>query len=300
MDIDKGLMADMTPDEREALSGKQAQPPVPDTPETDDDGSMPENAGAESTDTASLPAAGSEKSAAETPAAEVAEAAAPAAPPTLPTYEAPAEDFAAKRAELDKAADETFKKWSQGDIDDAEYQAENRRIQGQLMDVVRAEAEASTLKRINEANAKAAATAKIEAENAALQAINAASVKAGHIDYTKDAKAAQTFDALLSIARNDPENAGKSFADIAAAVHADVLKMRGLSAPAKAPAPPAPAPRPQIPPTLGNMPAAAANTTRDSLDEALATTTDPDEAEALWARQSPQQRKQALRQTIAR
>jgi hypothetical protein len=282
MDIDKGLMADMTPEEREALTG------TPPQPEGDDDGSMPENAEAKAGDEASLPAAGSENAADEVPAAE-------AAAPALPTYETTGEDFAAKRADMDKAADEAFRKWSQGELDDAEYQAENRRINKELMDVVRAEAEASTLKRINEAHAKAAAEAKITAENAALQAINAASVKAGVIDYTKDAKAATTFDALLSIARNDPDNAGKSFADIAAGVHADVLKMRGLAAPTKAPAP---APRPQIPPTLGNMPAAAANTTRDSLDEALATTSDPDEAEALWARQSVQQRQQALRQTL--
>jgi hypothetical protein len=290
MDIDKGLMADMTPEEREALTGTSAQSDTPPQPEGNDDGSMPENAEAKAGDAASLPAAGSENATDEVPAAE---AAAPA--PALPTYETTGEDFAAKRAEMDKAADEAFRKWSQGELDDAEYQAENRRIQSQLMDVVRAEAEASTLKRINEAHAKAAADAKITAENAVLQAINAASVKAGGIDYTKDAKAATTFDALMSIARNDPDNAGKSFADIAAGVHADVLKMRGLAAPAKAPAP---APRPQIPPTLGNMPAAAANTTRDSLDEALATTSDPDEAEALWARQSVQQRQQSLRQTL--
>lgn len=293
MNIDKGLMADMTTEEREAMTGTPAQPEVPESPERDD-ASMPENA-----DAASLaPGASDEPAAAEpTPQAETAaEPVATIEPPasSLPTYETGAEDFAAKRADLDKAADEAFKKWSDGDLDDAQYQAENRRIQGQLMDVVRAEAEASTLKRINEAHAKAAAEAKITAENAALQAINAASVKAGGIDYTKDAKAAQTFDALLSLARNDPDNAGKSFADIAAAVHADVLKMRGLAQPK-----PTSEPRPVIPQTLGHMPAAAANATRDSLDEALATTNDPDEAEALWARQSNQQRQQALRQTIA-
>lgn len=243
------------------------------------------------------------------PAADVATAAdgeAAAAPQTTapeaaaaPQYEVPTTDFATKRTEFKTAKAEAFSAWQAGDLDDAAYQGKVSDLDDQMLALATEQARAETVKQINEQNLRDATEKAAKAENEVLAVIAKASKAANLIDYSADTLAAETFDALFTIAKRTPANAGKSLKDIAGEVHESMLTMRGLkptAAPAAAGDKKA-APR-NMPPTLGDMPAAAAQPVGQALSEQLDQITDPDVLEARWAALPQAQRSAMLRETM--
>ena len=122
----------------------------------------------------------------------------------------------------------------------------------------------STLKEINEQNAKAQADAQAAAELAAMKAVAVAAREAKTVDYG-DPKAAKQFDQFFAAVKADLDNAGKTPAELVSAAHEMVLAMRGI---AKAPAKPAEPVRRatrEVPTTLAGLPNAGQPIVQDEL-----------------------------------
>jgi hypothetical protein len=243
---------------------------------------------------APAPAAEGEQAPAE---AAAAPAEAPAAAPapaadasTTPVEDQPAPDtslrlegkepekYDEQRAELRKQKSEARKKWSAGEIDDSAYEAVENEVDDKL-EVLREQH--LTAKALNEANAQF----RQQQENTYLQQL-IVRAKAEGIDYA-DTKIAARYDRALGILSNDPDYAGKPFAELAEEAHRTVLAMHGKgasAAPVTAPAPrAAAAPRvaPPVPKTLTDLPQAATTLTGDTTKERLAAAQGRD-AEKLW------------------
>ena len=293
MSIDKST--DLTPEEQELMNGRA------------DDNEAAEVAAATAaaaTEAAAVVAADE----AGAPAADVATAAdgeAAAAPQTpapeaaaTPQYDVPTTDFATKRAEFKTAKSEAFIQWQAGDLDDAAYQGKVSDLDDQMLTLATEQARAETVKQINEQNLRDATEKAAKAENEVLGAIAKASKAANLIDYGADTLAAETFDALFTIAKRTPANAGKSLKDVASEVHDTMLTMRGL----KTTAAPAAAGDKRaarvMPPTLGDMPTAAAQPVGQALSDELDQITDPDVMDARWAALPQAQRTAMLRETM--
>jgi SWI/SNF-related matrix-associated actin-dependent regulator 1 of chromatin subfamily A len=252
------------------------------------------------------PAAAAAASAAETPptaealaeiAADEATVAAPAPAPQFRVASSEAIEADMQALETEKA--EAFQKVMSGDMEAAEYSkleaATNRKI-GKLQAQIT----------LAEANAQTAA----QAEASTVFALMDRSQRTGQLDYRADVTAQKQFDLALLMAEADPENAGKSFADLCETAHSAVLAMRGIAkaaavtaAPAvaavvAAPAAPA-APKPRdIPQTLVNLPAAAAVPVGNDFMTQFNAITDPDEADALLASMPKAQRQALMRSTM--
>lgn len=311
--MNKGLMDDMTADERAVIEGRTTAAPEPDG---DDDAALHEVA--ERT-TAEALAEGDEQPAA--PAAEAKpEAAAEANPepepkpkaepeaPAMPQYDVASTDFEAQRAAIKAERREVETKWGAGELSDDERVAALETLQDKADALLIEQTRNATLAEANAQHERRAAEAKQLAENTAMAALartEAAALAAGKpgVDYVKDTLAQSQFDMMFSAVKANPQMAGKAPAELVAEAHRAVRALRGLgaeaaAAPAPGPAAPAPRAKPPIPQTLGNMPSAAAQPVGVDLAEQLAAIDDPDVMEARWAQLPAAQRQQMLRASM--
>lgn len=314
-DIDKGMLADMDPEERALLTGEPVDDAAKESAaaaeaDTDLDDETPAGDEAEKDGAAEAAAA----KAAATPNADDAAAAlaeieptdkpeAAAKPDQPKTFEVAADDFDAKRKALQAERKAVIKQWGDGELTDDEYDAKLDELDGSIYTVIQQQAKQQTLAEINAQQAREAQAKQEQAENAVMVEVAKASKASNQIDYGADADACKAFDAAFNAAKADSKNAGLTLKQIAERAHRGVLAMRGIEPLAAAPAP-APAaapakPKPPAPPTtLGTMPAAAAQVVGDAFDETFDAIEDPDEREAKWASLSAAQRQQQLRRTV--
>lgn len=188
-------------------------------------------------------------------------------------------------------------KWSNGELSDEEWAAQEASLDDKYEAL---QAEYLTAQALQKANEQIAAQQQRET----LQKL-AKSAKAVGIDYS-DPGLGSLFDNRLSMVASEEAFKGKPFEQIAAEANRRVLELFGKTAKAAdAAVEPNPkgkgAPvneRANIPPTLGQMPAAAAQPVNSNLDEMLATIDDPDILEAKWAALPTQQRSAVLRSTL--
>jgi hypothetical protein len=117
---------------------------------------------------------------------------------------------------------------------------------------------------------------------------------AADVPYATDAKAQRQFDMALQQVGADPDNAGKSFADLASEAHRVVMALRGV-APKTTAAAAAEARKPQgqAPVTLRGIPAASTANTGGNLIEQLSRLKGP-EYEAAYNKLTPAQKAEML------
>lgn len=331
--LHKAYLADMTPDEVEALTGQPAGETQQaaataeelaaaagaaddgaDDTDTDDDATGAAAADgaadgtADGTDGAAADGAVTDDQAAAALAELQGEQKPGQAEPPKP-YQVAADDFDTQRKGLQDQRKALIKQWGDGEISDEDYANKLDELDTGIYTVIQAQARAQTLADINAQHEREALAKVQQVEDAAMAKVATSSKAAGQIDYGSDGDACTLFDAAFSRAKADPKNAELSADQLAERAHRAVLAMRGIevatpqpaaSAPAAAPAAPAaPAkPKPVIPPTLGTMPAAAANQVANAFDETFDAIQDPDAREAAWAAMSPQQRSAQLRATL--
>ncbi|MBA3622869.1 MAG: hypothetical protein H0W48_00060 [Methylibium sp.] len=200
-----------------------------------------------------------------------------------------------KALRAEKAAIES--KWSSGELSDEDKATQANLIDDKLDALLIQQTRAETLREANDQHRQ-------QRQQEVLQALLVTAKKDG-LDYA-DTGLGSLYDIKLGDVLKDEAFTAKSFAEQAAEAHARVLKAIGKSAApvASAPAPVAAAPaapKPRaIPPTLGDMPAAAAAPIgNDALTE-MAAIMDPDEAEARMERMPQSQRTALLRSTMVR
>lgn len=255
------------------------------------------------------------EAAAEEQAAPAEAAAAPAeAPADAPAAEEPAasepfipqfdgtgpENYDEAKKALRAEKTDIRAKWSAGELSDEEYAQAEAGVEDKLEQL---QAEYLTAQALTKANEQI----KQQQARETLNSI-AAAAKGQGIDYA-DEGLASLFDARMKAVAAEESFKGKPFGEIAAEAHRRVADLFGKTqaSPAPTPAPtPAPAaakapaaPRPQIPPSLGNMPAAAAQPVANDLASQIAAIDDPDLAEAKLASLPPAQRNALLRSTMA-
>lgn len=288
---------DLLPEERALMNGTAAE----DEPQDEPDAVAAAGVEDEAAEGAAEPAS-TEPAAEAKPDAE-AETEAAAAEPAKPAVEASqAYEVADTKAIADqrktlraeKAGIEA--KWASGELSDEDRAAKIGELDDQLDTLLIEQTRAETLR---EANAQRA----MQDQVSALKRI-AATAKGQGIDYADDGMGAM-YDAKLRAVAADPAFAGKAFEDVAAEAHARVLKAIGRDPAAPTPTPtPAPtpakreSPRANIPPTLGAMPAAAAQPVGDELAAQIDAITDPDELERRWAALPASKRTSMLRSTV--
>ena len=298
MKIDKGLMADMSPEEVAAIEGRAA---AATTDEVIAEAAGVESDAAEVTEAAEPTEQAPAQEAAEPAAAEAAEAEpVEAAEPAKPVaYQVPDTDFKAQREALRAEKRALVAKWSEGELTDVEYAEQDDQIGERLSEITAQQTRADTLREITEQNRLQAQRVAAEAENAAMAALAAASKAAGQVDYATDKPAAAQFDALFAAAKLDPANSGLAAAALVQKAHSAVLALRGIVTAPKAEAA-QPKPKPVIPQTLGNLPTAAAQPVGIDMADQLQAIDDPDVLEAKWAAMPASQRQQMLRATLPR
>lgn len=138
----------------------------------------------------------------------------------LPTYKAEVpSDYQAQRTELLNAKAEAMKKLLDGEIDPADYAAEEVRVTVALEDLAAARIRAETLQ---EANVQ---SQQMYQQRAIQRLIS--STKA-EIDYASDKAAQQQFDTSLRVLSAQPDADGKDFADLIEDAHKMVKAMRGI------------------------------------------------------------------------
>lgn len=197
--------------------------------------------------------------------AEALEAVAAGEPP-LPVLNVDKTDFAAERAKLTEQEQAIEDKWTAGDITDGDRNKQMAALRDQRDDLTRRQTRAETLDDMNRQQ-------QMTYQTRVLRNLAEQSKKAGQLDY-HDPKVGAAFDRMLSAVAGDPENEGKSYAEVAQLAHDALCAVRGVktaavaAAPAAAPAAAAAAARkpPAAPVTLRNLPAAATpNTGGDAL-----------------------------------
>ncbi len=173
-------------------------------------------------------------------------------------------DFKAERAKLTTKEQEIEDKWTAGDLTDAERNKQMAGLRDERDELTRLQTRAETLADMNKQR-------QVEHQSRVLRTLADSSKKAGQLDYS-DAKVGAAFDRMLHAVAGDPDNASKSYAEIAQMTHDALCAARGVKpAAAAAPAPAqagAPVARkaPDAPITLRNLPAAATpNTGGDQL-----------------------------------
>jgi len=203
----------------------------------------------------------------------------------------PPANYTEQKAALREEKRALREQWSNGDLSDDEFASKEAEWEDKYEALQRDYLTSQAL---------ATANAQIQAQQntKVLKAIADGAAKQG-IDYGDEA-VAMVYDQKLAQVRNDAEFAGKSFAKQAAEAHARVAKLFGKATtpPTNTPADGAkPDKRSQIPPTLSNMPAAAApNLNQDPASDDL--DMDPDLAEARWAQMPTSKRTAVLRATL--
>lgn len=216
-----------------------------------------------------------------------------AAPQPL-TVEGP-KDFKAERQALRDKKAEVEKQWAEAQITDEQRATALQQIDDQIDDLLIAHTRAETLRNYNAQQAEAQM-------NAAVTNILKQAKAAGTIDYAADQKAAVQFDQMLSMHAADPDNAGKSAAELAALAHRSVLAFRGIVEKAKAEptkesasdaTTTAPAKR-DAPITLAGLPNAERTVQEDSVLDKFKTLSGED-AEDYLASLSPADQQRVLR-----
>lgn len=219
------------------------------------------------------------------------------AAPQRPTYDTgEARDFDKERGEVRTEKAALHKKWSDGELSDDDYNTQAAALDDKLDALLTEKVQAQTIDNLNR-------QAAIQSQQQVLAGIMKASKAANELDYT-DAKTATAFDKMLGAVMADPENGGKSFAELAQAAHDGLCAVRGVKraaaaapAPAAAPTPAQPTMR-NIPATLGGMPSASNVPVSNDAASSIVGMDDPDQAEAALAAMPAAQRSELLRSTI--
>lgn len=177
-------------------------------------------------------------------------------------------DFKAKAEEIEKRESEVEDSWTGGRLSDAERNAQLRQLRGERDQLTRDQARADTIADLNAQRAQ-------DYQVKVLRNMANASKAAGQLDYSQPNVGA-AFDRMLTAVAGDPDNAGKSFRDLAQLAHDALCASRGVksvaAAPTPAAAPAAPAGRtpPKAPITLRSLPTASTPNTGGSALDALA------------------------------
>lgn len=311
MDLTKEELAALSPEERAALTGAEADQslamigdtklepkpaPAPAAPTEEELAARDaaDEAAAEGADTEGGATDAAAPITTEQAAAALEEIAQPAAPaPAAPApapFKVDATDYTEQRKALATEKTEAFKKWSDGQLSDDEYAQAQAAFDERLADITRAQTRADTLREVNEQRAAQERATIEQAEHAAMADL-AKRVK-GTLDYA-DQAAARQFDLAFDAVKADPTNAALTPAQQVEKAHVAVLAMRGIAAPApttaatSAPAAPAPKPKPRdVPVTLGGLPNAAPAGVHDDLMEQAGRLSGL-ELEEFLARQTP-------------
>jgi len=206
------------------------------------------------------------------------------APDPVPQYRvASSEAIAADTAALNAEKAAALQKMMDGEIEPAAYAAIDADVTQKLGKLL-----------VQSALAEANAQTVAQTEMNAITALIAQAKATGELDYTADAKAQRQFDAVLTMTQADPDNAGRSYAELVKEAHTTVLAIRGIkAAPAPTPAPAAtgkPAPRvPEAGPlTLRGLPSAQVPLTGGTAADAIGRLTGAD-YEAAFAKLTPAQ-----------
>jgi hypothetical protein len=180
---------------------------------------------------------------------------------------------------------EAMAKMMNGEIDSSEYAAIESRVMDSLEDLSAQRIRAETLQELNAQSAAKTQTQVIQ------QLVASA---AADVPYATDAKAQRQFDMALQQVGADPDNAGKSFADLASDAHKVVMALRGIT-PKTTPEAAAEARKPQgqAPVTLRGIPAASTANTGGNLIEQLSRLKGP-EYEAAYNKLTPAQKAEML------
>lgn len=145
-------------------------------------------------------------------------------PAALPKFKAELpENFEEQRKTLRKEKAEAFKKYNDGEITDDAYAEIVDRVDTELENLTALRIRTETLQEVNVQTAQASQQAVIAS------IINTAKAS-GELDYIATPAAQKQFDIALTMAMQDPDNAAKSYADLANAAHRTVLALRGITA----------------------------------------------------------------------
>jgi hypothetical protein len=220
----------------------------------------------------------------EAPAAPAAPAAPTVADPLNFNVNAPA-DYKTTRAALLAEKSEAMAKMMNGELDSSEYAAIEMQVMDKLEDLSAQRIRAETLQELNAQSAAKTQTQVIQ------QLVASA---AADVPYATDAKAQRQFDMALREVSTDPDNDGKSFADLASEAHRVVLALRGITPKTTAAAAAeARKPQGQAPVTLRGIPAASTANTGGNLIEQLSRLKGP-EYEAAYSKLTPAQKAEML------
>lgn len=188
-------------------------------------------------------------------------------PPTTFQTSIPA-DYKAQRSALvtEKAA--LMQKLMEGELDAEGFAAEESRISDALEDLTAQRIRAETLQEANVQTQAAFQQREIQKLIASTKT---------EVDYATDTKAQRQFDMALQAVGQDPDNAGKDYAELLNQAHTVVMALRGVMRkepePAKAERPTRTAPQP--PQTLAGLPTAASSGAK-SVERTLAELTGDD------------------------
>jgi hypothetical protein len=200
------------------------------------------------------------------------------------------EDYKTARSTLLAEKADAMAKLMNGEIDAAEYAQIETRVMDGLEDLSAQRIRAETLQELNTQSAAKTQTQVIQQLVAST---------AAQVPYATDAKAQRQFDMALQQVAADPDNAGKSFADLANEAHTVVLALRGIAKPKQktpeelaaeaAAAAAARKPDGTPPVTLRSLPAASTANTGGDIIEQLSRLSGQ-EYEAAYNKLTPQQK----------
>ena len=139
--------------------------------------------------------------------------------PTAYKTEMPA-DYKDQRTGLVKEKAVLMKKLMDGEMDADEFAAEESRISDALEDLTAQRIRAETLQ---EANVQTHAAYQQREIQKLIRTSKA------EVDYATDAKAQRQFDTALNLVGQDPDNAGKDYADLIGEAHKVVMALRGVT-----------------------------------------------------------------------
>lgn len=182
-------------------------------------------------------------------------------------------------------------KWSNGELSDEEWAQQEAALDDRYEALRDEYLTAQALKKANE-------QIQAQQQQETLLKIAADAKKVG-IDYS-DPGIGSLYDNRLSMVASEDAFKGQPFDVIAREANRRVLELFGkTTAPQQEQPKPKGAPnRPQLPPTLANMPAAAAQPVGSDLSDQLDAIDDPDILEAKWASLPASQRSSMLRSTL--
>lgn len=205
-----------TQEESKVLADIEAAKARGEDPFGDDDADEVMDDAAEVAETDEVaPTEGAEPVAAEEVAEDVP---ASVQPPAFKT-EMPA-DYKEQRNSLVKEKAVLMKKLMDGEMDADEFATEESRISDALEDLTATRIRAETLQ---EANVQTQATYQQREIQKLIRTTKA------EVDYTTDVKAQRQFDMALNAVGQDPDNAGKDYADLIVEAHKVVLALRGVT-----------------------------------------------------------------------